>query len=565
MSNATLVGVHVCAECGARYDRGGACSADGRPLTLTDDPLLGVAIGRYRLARLLGEGGMGRVYLAVQPEIGSRVAVKILAEGCAQNPELLERFFTEARAVNLISHENIVSVIDLATLDDGRPYIVMELIDGRTLGAVVRGGGAPLGGIINAVLEVLSALEAAHAIGIVHRDMKPDNVLLTAEGHAKVLDFGIAKLAPGLSGDSPRTATGALLGTPAYMAPEQISGAEHVDARTDLYAVGVVLFEAVTGRLPFQATTLYDLMRAHLEDAPPSPRTLRPDLPPAFERVILTALAKDPALRFQTASAMSHALQVAGREVPAAQWRPLSARGMPAPDAHAPTLAGDLVTPPPTVKEPRPRNWLAIGLAVAVAVIAIGAVAATRGGDHGVERGANVTKGPNVGPAGPVVPALLRDFDPKHFDAIAYLPTATALAVAKLPDAQLVRFDITGVYPNGHADLTLPAHGDASYLFRSPARSARPAGMPSNVEVTILCYVEVTVTPEGTAEVAVRDVNGSCTQPLRPPPACTLAQVWAMGKLAGAKPDEVAKIGYLSDGWFFDTGAVTESFADRCR
>jgi len=314
-------------------------------------------VGRYRLARLLGAGGMGRVYLAVQPEIGSRVAVKVLAEDCAQDPALLERFFAEARAVNLIRHENIVSVIDLATIE-GRPCIVMELIDGRTLGEVVRAGGAPLGGIVTAVTEVLSALGAAHAIGIVHRDMKPDNVLLTNEGHAKVLDFGIAKLAPGLSRDSPRTATGALLGTPAYMAPEQISGAEHVDARTDLYAVGVVLFEAVTGRLPFQAATLYDLMRAHLEDAPPSPRSQRPDLPPAFEQVIMTALAKDPANRFQTAAAMANALQVAARDVPPAQWRPLSVRATRAsmsPEAHAATTPN--ATPPPTAVDPARRPW----------------------------------------------------------------------------------------------------------------------------------------------------------------------------------------------------------------
>ncbi|MBC7975669.1 MAG: serine/threonine protein kinase, partial [Myxococcales bacterium] len=235
---------YVCPTCGQRYDGPGDCVHDGEALGATDDPLLGTEVGRYRLARLLGEGGMGRVYLAVQPAIGSRVAVKILSDQCARNPELLARFFAEARAVNLIRHERIVSVIDLAQLPDGRPFIVMEYVEGHTLAAIAAAGPVPLGGLIQVMTEVLSALAAAHAIGIVHRDLKPDNVLVSAEGHAKVLDFGIAKLAPELRQQlSPRTGTGALLGTPQYMAPEQISGSGGVEPRTDLYAAGVVLYE----------------------------------------------------------------------------------------------------------------------------------------------------------------------------------------------------------------------------------------------------------------------------------------------------------------------------------
>src|SRR5262245_34873215 len=206
--------MYVCTQCGHAYDHAGYCPADGSPLSDPDDPLLGTEIGRYRLTRILGEGGMGRVYLAVQPAIGSRVAIKILSEPCARNPDLLERFFAEARAVNLVHHENIVGVLDLAQLPDGRPYIVMEHDEGDTLAAIVRAGPVPLGGLVQVMTEVLSALAAAHAISIVHRDLKPDNILVTAEGHAKVLDFGIAKLAPELQQQSPRTRTGALLGTP---------------------------------------------------------------------------------------------------------------------------------------------------------------------------------------------------------------------------------------------------------------------------------------------------------------------------------------------------------------
>jgi serine/threonine protein kinase len=318
----------VCPECGQRYERAGTCTNEGASLAAVTDPLLGSEIARYRLARVLGEGGMGRVYLAVQPAIGSRVAIKVLSDECSRSADLLERFFAEAKAVNLIRHEHIVSVLDLAVLSDGRPFIIMEFIEGHTLAHYVRNTHAPLGGVAQVMSEVLSGLAAAHHIGIVHRDLKPDNVLVTVEGHAKILDFGIAKLAPGMRADiSPRTKTGALLGTPAYMAPEQISGAENSDARTDIYAAGVLLYEAVTGSVPFAGATLFDLMRAHLEHAPPPPRERRPDLPPALEQVILQALAKDPAHRFQSATAMAQALVHATANLPAEQWKPLSTRG----------------------------------------------------------------------------------------------------------------------------------------------------------------------------------------------------------------------------------------------
>ena len=185
--------VFVCPFCGQRYDVAGYCGEDGHAAEAADDPLLGTDVGRYRLARRIGDGGMGRVYLGVQPAIGSRVAIKVLSDACARDPELLERFFAEARAVNLIRHEGIVGVIDLAQLTDGRPYIVMEYIDGQTLAAIGRGGPVPLGGLVRALAEVLSALGAAHAIGIVHRDLKPDNVMVLPDGTVKVLDFGVAK------------------------------------------------------------------------------------------------------------------------------------------------------------------------------------------------------------------------------------------------------------------------------------------------------------------------------------------------------------------------------------
>jgi len=489
--------MYVCGACGQSSERAGYCSTDGQQLAATQDPMLGTEVGRYRIARLLGVGGMGQVYLGVQPAIGSRVAIKVLSNECTRNAELLDRFFAEARAVNLIRHESIVSVIDMAQLPDGRPYIIMEFVEGQTLGEIVRAGMAPIGGVVQVATEMLSALGAAHALGIVHRDLKPDNVLVTAEGHAKVLDFGIAKLAPGLSNHlSPRTRTGALLGTPAYMAPEQISGAENVDPRTDLYAAGVVLFEAVTGRTPFQGETLYDLMRAHLELAPPSPRALRPELPLALERVILTALEKDPARRFQTAAAMTQALHDAARELPPDQWRVLSRGGMitgrpslehlrhVTPQGRAPTVAAPPEGAPtarasvaigPTTRRDRPPGRTGGMIAIiAIAAVSVGVtllVVSQRGEGEPRARGpiavaeqggaaASASPGDPVSPppGAPIAPVAPRAPTPTTEEAA---PSAPAAPPATTP--------MRGSPPG--APLTAPAPRDRASSAAAAAAS----------------------------------------------------------------------------------------------
>ncbi len=316
----------VCPECGSSQPAAGHCPADGTALApIGEDVLLGTTIGVYRVARLLGIGGMGRVYKGVHPQIGSRVAIKVLSRECSDRRDLVERFFAEAKAVNLIRHESIVNVLDLATLPDGRPYIIMEYLDGAPLASLVEYGVAhqaalPLGGVARLAAEVLDALGAAHAKGIVHRDLKPDNIFVAPSGRPKVLDFGIAKLS---DVNHASTRTGSLLGTPHYMSPEQAAG-RVVDHRADIYAIGVILFECATGRKPFLAEALFDLLRMHVEVPPPSPRALRPDMPPALEQVILTALAKAPEQRFATTMAMSLALQHATAQLGPEQWRPLT-------------------------------------------------------------------------------------------------------------------------------------------------------------------------------------------------------------------------------------------------
>ncbi|HUS26908.1 MAG TPA: protein kinase [Kofleriaceae bacterium] len=307
---------YVCPECGDGDDAAGACPVDGTQRSpVGADALLGTTIGSWRVARLLGAGGMGRVYVAVQPQIGARVAIKVLKRESAADPDVVDRFFNEARAVNMIKHEAIVDVIDLGRLPDGAPYIVMEYLDGASLGAIVRREKRlALGTLSRIVSEVLAALGAAHAKAIIHRDLKPDNVFVSPSGRVTVLDFGVAKLAADAEGFG-STQTGSLLGTPAYMSPEQ-ARSQPLDARSDLYAVGVMLYEAATGKLPFVAQNLFDLLQMHVAQAPRPPRELAPEIPDTFEAVILRALAKDPKDRFASAAEMRAALATAADGLP---------------------------------------------------------------------------------------------------------------------------------------------------------------------------------------------------------------------------------------------------------
>jgi serine/threonine protein kinase len=326
----------VCPECGGTFaDTDRFCQRDGAKLLPASDgdPLYGQTVGSYRVAALLGAGGMGRVYLGVHPTIGSRVAIKVLSRDCAGRPDLLDRFFAEAQVVNRIRHEGIVNVLDLAALPDGRPYIVMELLSGEPLSAMLqRIGQLEPAHAVAIVCPLLDALAAAHDQGVVHRDLKPDNVFITRHGRVVVLDFGIAKLLPERrlpDQVSPATRTGALLGTPGYMAPEQIHG-RPATAATDLYAVGIILYQALTGRLPFESDSLFELMQMHVSAEPAPIAEVRPDVPPALIAAVSRAMAKDPAWRFPSARGMAAALAAAlGSVAPVEPPRPRpSRRGM---------------------------------------------------------------------------------------------------------------------------------------------------------------------------------------------------------------------------------------------
>ncbi|MEV5487389.1 protein kinase [Streptomyces bobili] len=282
-----------------------------------------LAGGRYQLRDLLGEGGMASVHLAYDSVLDRQVAVKTLHTELGREQAFRERFRREAQAVAKLTHTNIVSVFDTGEDDvDGltTPYIVMEYIEGRPLGSVldedIRGQGAmPADKALKITADVLAALEISHEMGLVHRDIKPGNVMMTKRGVVKVMDFGIARAMQ--SGVTSMTQTGMVVGTPQYLSPEQALG-RAVDARSDLYSVGIMLFQLVTGRLPFDADSPLAIAYAHVQEEPVAPSSINRALPPAVDALVARALKKNPNERFPNAVAMrDECLRVAASFQPA--------------------------------------------------------------------------------------------------------------------------------------------------------------------------------------------------------------------------------------------------------
>ncbi|MBN1428365.1 MAG: serine/threonine protein kinase [Anaerolineae bacterium] len=305
---------------------------------MTPVSLEGKTLGKYRILEPLGRGGMAQVYRAYHPQLDRYVAIKVLRSDLMQEEEFLGRFKREAKAVAALRHPNIVQVFDFDfDVEDDLYYMVMELMEGDTLRAYLsscraRGRQFDPGEMVRILLDVLQGLAYAHHEGIVHRDIKPANILLTRSGQAVVSDFGIAQIV----GGTQYTASGALMGTFSYMSPEQ--GLEgRADVRSDIYSLGIVLYEMLTGRPPFDADTPLAILMKHLNDPLPLPRSIDPAIPEAFERVVLKALAKRPESRYQNATEMIEALQEAagqaGVELPErialADLQPLTAPPMP--------------------------------------------------------------------------------------------------------------------------------------------------------------------------------------------------------------------------------------------
>ncbi len=365
--------------------------------------MLGQRIAHYDILDRLGKGGMGVVYRALDSKLGRHVALKFLPDGIGQSPDALDRFTREARSAAALNHPYICTIYEIGD-HEGRPFIAMELLEGRTLADSIGGRPLPIGTSLDLATHIASALDAAHGKAIVHRDVKPANIFVTSGGTAKVLDFGLAKTATTGAAGSPDSATvaqgsnltgaGSTLGTIAYMSPEQARGLD-LDGRSDLFSLGLVLYEMVTGRQAFTGETTAVVFDGILNRTPPAPSSLNPDVPPELERIIAKAIEKDRDLRYQTAAELASDLRALRRPTESvatnlATVGPIGAAGTPAwPSgktgavAQSPAAAEGSRSDPAASQESRsdpalaqrsrsdPARLLAAGVAVLLIVAAI--------------------------------------------------------------------------------------------------------------------------------------------------------------------------------------------------
>jgi serine/threonine-protein kinase len=352
--------------------------------------------GKYKVERLIGAGGMGAVYLAAQVALGRKVAVKVLHPNLCSDPGLTARFHREASLAASIGHDNICEVTDFGIDEGGMPYLVMPLLKGLSLRDILKQGAIPYERLCDIMRQVLSALDAAHIAGVVHRDLKPDNIFIAKLGDrtdfVKLLDFGISKVME--SGPVKElTQTGTVLGTADYMAPEQARGEKSVDHRLDIYAAGVILYEALTGKRPYAGSSYNEILLKIVTEECPSPSRVNPLVPKELEAVILKAMARNPADRFVGAKEMSEAVEKAVETI---RFRSTFSD-------EAPTMMSNAMSPAAAPQPASNRKRRTIAVALVLLLIAVGSAVWTA--THSTEPSAALLRTRIIGTAIPPVPS----------------------------------------------------------------------------------------------------------------------------------------------------------------
>jgi serine/threonine-protein kinase len=438
--------------------------------------------GKYTIERQLGEGGMGVVFEAIHGRLGQRVAIKMLLPALLEQPELVTRFEREARAAAQLRHRNTARVVDVDVTASGVPFMVMELLHGHDLDSELETRGPlPIGEAIHWIVQACSAMTEAHRLGIIHRDLKPSNLFLASEPDGsvavKVLDFGISKIQ---TDDVKVTSTNAQMGTPLYMSPEQVRSAKNVDHRTDVWSLGVILFELIAGKPPYQGSAA-GIGAAIVNDPPPKLHDLRPDVPLEVERAIERALAKDPAARFASTEELAAALApfssvpTSTDSIPRAVVSKLPSSRASASIVNAETLA---VSVPEkntggswSVKEPPPKRSrvaLVVGAAVAVVGAAVIGIAFVRPALLGSAATASTSSAPPT-PSTTEAPAASSAPASTSAAPTASAPPSVVPLATTVPSARS-----TGAPTGASTRSNPPPHGSSATTAHPTATSTKP-------------------------------------------------------------------------------------------